>query len=191
MDNTKKILVINCGSSSLKYEVYLMPSQESLGKGLVERIGENEGHICQESSKGTYDLITPIKDHQEAMELVAIALTDAKLGILQNIKEIEGVGHRVVHGGEDYAESVIITEDVIACIDKNSELAPLHNPANLTGIKESEKLLPGVKQVAVFDTAFHQTLPPAAYLYGIPHDFYDKFKIKPHGFNEKNQPFFG
>ncbi len=189
MDNTKKILVINCGSSSLKYEVYLMPSQESLGKGLVERIGENEGHICQESSKGTYDLITPIKDHQEAMELVAIALTDAKLGILQNIKEIEGVGHRVVHGGEDYAESVIITEDVIACIDKNSELAPLHNPANLTGIKESEKLLPGVKQVAVFDTAFHQTLPPAAYLYGIPHEFYDKFKIRRYGFHGTSHRF--
>ena len=189
MDNTKKILVINCGSSSLKYEVYLMPSQESLGKGLVERIGENEGHICQESSKGTYDLITPIKDHQEAMELVAIALTDATLGILQNIKEIEGVGHRVVHGGEDYAESVIITEDVIACIDKNSELAPLHNPANLTGIKESEKLLPGVKQVAVFDTAFHQTLPPAAYLYGIPHEFYDKFKIRRYGFHGTSHRF--
>lgn len=183
MENAKKILVINCGSSSLKYEVYLMPSQESLGKGLVERIGENEGHICQESAKGTYDLVTPIKDHQGAMELVAYALTDEKLGILANIDEIEGVGHRVVHGGEDYSESVIINEDVIASIDRNSELAPLHNPANLTGIRESTKLLPNVKQVAVFDTAFHQTLPPAAYLYGIPHEFYDKFKIRRYGFH--------
>ncbi len=183
MDNTKKILVINCGSSSLKYEVYLMPSQESLGKGLVERIGEHEGHICQESDKGTYDLVTPIKDHQAAMELVAYALTDEKLGILKEITEIEGIGHRVVHGGEDYSASVIIDDDVIKSIEKNSELAPLHNPANLTGIKESAKLLPKVKQVAVFDTAFHQTLPPAAYLYGIPHEFYDKFKIRRYGFH--------
>ncbi len=189
MDNTKKILVINCGSSSLKYEVYLMPSKESIGKGLVERIGETEGHICQESATGTYDLVTPIKDHQAAMELVAYALTDSKLGILKTIDEIEGVGHRVVHGGEDYAESVIIDDDVIACIDKNSELAPLHNPANLTGIKESAKLLPGVKQVAVFDTAFHQTLPPAAYLYGIPHEFYDKFKIRRYGFHGTSHRF--
>jgi acetate kinase len=183
MDNTKKILVINCGSSSLKYEVYLMPSQESLGKGLVERIGEEEGHICQESSKGTYDLVTAIKDHQAAMELVAYALTDEKLGILKDISEIEGVGHRVVHGGEDYSASVIIDDKVIESIEKNSELAPLHNPANLTGIKESAKLLENVKQVAVFDTAFHQTLPPAAYLYGIPHEFYDKFKIRRYGFH--------
>ncbi len=183
MENTKKILVINCGSSSLKYEVYLMPSQESLGKGLVERIGENEGHICQESPKGTYDLVTPIKDHQAAMELVAYALTDEKLGILKEINEIEGIGHRVVHGGEDYSASVIIDDHVIKSIEKNSELAPLHNPANLTGIMETSKLLPNVKQVAVFDTAFHQTLPPAAYLYGIPHEFYDKFKIRRYGFH--------
>jgi len=189
MEQSKKILVINCGSSSLKYEVYLMPSKESLGKGLVERIGENEGHIRQDSPKGTYDLVTPIKDHQEAMELVANALTDEKLGIINSIKEIEGVGHRVVHGGEDYAESVIIDEKVIASIDKNSELAPLHNPANLTGIKESANLLPGVKQVAVFDTAFHQTLSPAAYLYGIPHEFYDKFKIRRYGFHGTSHRF--
>ena len=189
MDHAKKILVINCGSSSLKYEVYLMPSKESLGKGLVERIGETEGHICQASPKGTYDLITPIKDHQVAMELVAYALTDEKLGILKAIDEIEGVGHRVVHGGEDYAESVIIDDDVIKSIDKNSELAPLHNPANLTGIKESAIMLPGVKQVAVFDTAFHQTLPPAAYLYGVPFEFYDKYKIRRYGFHGTSHRF--
>jgi acetate kinase len=189
MDHEKKILVINCGSSSLKYEVYLMPSKRSLGKGLVERIGETEGHICQESPKGTYDLITPIKDHQVAMELVAYALADEKLGILKTIDEIEGVGHRVVHGGEDYSESVIIDDDVINAIDKNSELAPLHNPANLTGIKESAIMLPGVKQVAVFDTAFHQTLPPAAYLYGIPYEFYDKFKIRRYGFHGTSHRF--
>lgn len=183
MAEERKLLVINCGSSSLKYEVYLMPSQKSMGKGLVERIGETEGHICQKSEKGTYDLITPIPDHQKAMELVAKALTDKEKGLIKNINEISAVGHRVVHGGEDYAESVIIDDAVLKSIDKNSELAPLHNPANLTGIKEAAKLLPGVKQVAVFDTAFHQTLPPSAYLYGLPYEFYDKFKIRRYGFH--------
>ncbi len=183
MAELKKILVINCGSSSLKYEVYEMPAQNSLGKGLVERIGEEQGHISQKSPKGEYDLVTPIPNHQRAMELVAEALTLADKGIIESITEIQGVGHRVVHGGEDYAASVIINEDVIACIDKNSELAPLHNPANLTGIKETTKLLPDVKQVAVFDTAFHQTLPPAAYLYGIPREYYESYKIRKYGFH--------
>lgn len=183
MTEERKILVINCGSSSLKYEIYLMPSQESLGKGLVERIGETEGHICQESKKGTYDVVTPIADHKRAMELVAKALTDGEMGLIKDIAEITGVGHRVVHGGEDYAESVIIDEAVLESIDRNSELAPLHNPANLTGIREAARMLPNVKQVAVFDTAFHQTLPPAAYLYGLPYEFYDKYKIRRYGFH--------
>lgn len=183
MTEERKILVINCGSSSLKYEIYLMPSQESLGKGLVERIGETEGHICQESKKGTYDVVTPIADHKRAMELVAKALTDDEMGLIKDIAEITGVGHRVVHGGEDYAESVIIDEAVLESIDRNSELAPLHNPANLTGIREAARMLPNVKQVAVFDTAFHQTLPPAAYLYGLPYEFYDKYKIRRYGFH--------
>lgn len=178
-----KILVINCGSSSLKYEVYLMPTQKSLGKGLVERIGEKKGRIFQKSEKGEYEKEIEVPDHKAAMELVEKALTFPETGILEDITEIAGVGHRVVHGGEKYATSVIIDNDVIAAIDENSELAPLHNPPNLAGIKEAMALLPNVEQTAVFDTAFHQTLPPQAYLYGLPRQFYEEYKIRRYGFH--------
>lgn len=182
MEN-QKILVINCGSSSLKYEVYQMPSRKSIGKGLVERIGEEEGHINQKSSNGEYDLITPIANHKKAIELVITALTDPQNGLIKSIGEITGVGHRVVHGGEKYAKSVIIDDDVINAIKDNIELAPLHNPPNLTGITEAMALLPDVKQVAVFDTAFHQTLPPEAFLYGLPREMYEKHRIRRYGFH--------
>jgi len=178
-----KILVINCGSSSLKYEVYSMPNEKSLGKGLVERIGESKGLIEQKTSKGTFCEETEIKTHKEAIELVFKALQHSSLGVLNDMKEINAVGHRVVHGGEEYASSVIIDDRVIAAIDKNSELAPLHNPSNLMGIKVIAEALPDVKQVAVFDTAFHQTIPPSAYLYGIPREFYDKMRIRRYGFH--------
>jgi acetate kinase len=154
-----------------------------LGKGLVERIGESVGKIGQESPKGEYSEETPIPDHRRAMELVRKALTDAKAGIIGSMDEIAAAGHRVVHGGEYYAESVIIDEKVIETVDKVSELAPLHNPPNITGIKETINLLGKKPQVAVFDTAFHQTLPPAAYLYGIPRDLYDKYRIRRYGFH--------
>jgi acetate kinase len=178
-----KILVINCGSSSLKYEVYEMPEKKSLGKGLVERIGDAVGKIAQESPRGEYAEETPIPDHRKAMELVRKALTDSKAGIIASLDEIAAAGHRVVHGGEYYAESVLIDDKVIETIDKVSELAPLHNPPNLTGIKETINLLGKKPQVAVFDTAFHQTLPPAAYLYGIPRELYDKYRIRRYGFH--------
>ncbi|MDR1933401.1 MAG: acetate kinase [Spirochaetales bacterium] len=178
-----KILVINCGSSSLKYEVYEMPEKKSLGKGLVERIGDAMGKIAQESPKGEYTEETPIPDHRKAMELVRKALTDGKAGILGSMDEIAAAGHRVVHGGEYYAESVIIDEKVLETVDRVSELAPLHNPPNLTGIKETINLLGKKPQVAVFDTAFHQTLPPAAYLYGIPRELYEKYRIRRYGFH--------
>jgi acetate kinase len=178
-----KILVINCGSSSLKYEVYEMPEKKSLGKGLVERIGDATGKITQESPKGVYTEETPIPDHRRAMELVSKALTDSTAGIIGSIGEIAAAGHRVVHGGEYYAESVLIDDKVIEIIDKVSELAPLHNPPNLTGIRETINLLGNKPQVAVFDTAFHQTLPPAAYLYGIPRELYDKYRIRRYGFH--------
>ncbi len=177
------ILVLNCGSSSLKYEVYDMPEQRSLGKGIVERIGEKKGKISQDSINGKYSLEAEIPDHRVAMTLVSQALTDARNGILEKISDIGGIGHRVVHGGEEYSQSVIIDEKVMAAIEKNIEIAPLHNPANLTGIKAAEALLPDRKQVAVFDTAFHQTLPPSAYLYGLPRDLYEKFKIRKYGFH--------
>ncbi len=177
------ILVINCGSSSLKYEVYRMPDQSSLGKGLVERIGEANGFIEQKSSRGSYSRQTGIPDHTEAIKMVLNALVDEESGILEDVNDISGIGHRVVHGGEKYANSVIIDGAVIKAIEENIEIAPLHNPPNLTGIKILESLLPKVPQVAVFDTAFHQTLPPAAYLYGLPREMYNKFKIRRYGFH--------
>ncbi len=179
----EKLLVINCGSSSLKYEVYAMPGRTSLGKGLVERIGSEIGKITQHSQKGVFESEEPLPDHDAAMSLVSRALTDPEKGIIESIQEITGVGHRTVHGGEDYANSVIIDDKVIDAIQRNSDLAPLHNPANLTGIKAAMEMLPGVPQVAVFDTAFHQTLSPASYLYGLPRELYTKYKIRRYGFH--------
>ena len=185
----KRILVLNCGSSSLKYEVYSMPAQKSLGRGLVERIGEGEGKLVQTSPKGELALTQPIPDHGSAMELVGKALVDASYGILDDLGQIEGVGHRVVHGGERFSASVVIDPEVLEAIEQASELAPLHNPPNLTGIHEAERLLPGVPQVAVFDTAFHQTMPPSAYLYGLPREFYDKMRIRRYGFHGTSHRF--
>jgi len=178
-----KILVINCGSSSLKYEVYEMPERRSLGKGLVERIGESSGSMRQESPNGVVEAARQIRNHEEAMSAMGKMLIDEKKGILTSLSDIAGVGHRVVHGGEECTASILIDERVKNIISKNIELAPLHNPANLAGIVEAEKLLPGVSQVAVFDTSFHQTMPPAAYLYGLPRELYDKFRIRRYGFH--------
>ncbi len=186
MQNTRKnekILVINCGSSSLKYEVYAMPQRKSLGKGLVERIGSENGHIIQKNSVGKLEKTASIPDHSTAMRFVTEALTDDTYGLIHNMNEISGVGHRVVHGGEEYSSSVIIDNAVIKAIKNNSELAPLHNPPNLDGIRATMEFLPEVKQIAVFDTAFHQTLQPAAYLYGIPRELYRKYKIRRYGFH--------
>lgn len=180
---SKNILVINCGSSSLKYEVYKMPEEESLGKGLVERIGEKSGNISQDSINGRFKKELEIPDHTRAMELIREALTDSTNGIVESIDEISGIGHRVVHGGEEYSESVLIDDEVIRVIDKNSELAPLHNPAHLMGIEAARNMHPTCKQVAVFDTAFHQTISPASYLYGIPYELYTKYKIRRYGFH--------
>ena len=178
-ESDTKILVINCGSSSLKYEVWQMPHRVSLGRGMVERIGELKGKISQKTPKEEYVHETQVPHHKAAMELVREALTDKARGVLARMEDIAGVGHRVVHGGEQYANSVIIDDAVIAAVEKNAELAPLHNPPNLIGIREAMSLLPKVKHVAVFDTAFHQTMPPAAYLYGLPYELYEKYKNPP------------
>lgn len=179
----RKILVINCGSSSLKYEVYEMPHRESLGKGLVERIGIDGGSISHEGENGKYEKQADIPDHKVAMSLVLDALTDEHNGIIESMDEIVGVGHRVVHGGEAYSKSVVIDEDVEAAIENNIELAPIHNPANLTGIREARAVFSSQTHVAVFDTAFHQTIPPAAYLYGLPRELYEKYRIRRYGFH--------
>lgn len=175
--------MINCGSSSLKYEVYQMPNRLSLGKGLIERIGEAEGVLIQKCTQGDLEFREAIPDHGAAMGLLQKALIHAEKGILKKLSDVAVVGHRIVHGGEDYSSSVVIDDNVIAAIEKNIELAPLHNPANLTGVLEAKKLFPACPQVAVFDTAFHQTLPPAAYLYGIDRKFYEEYKIRRYGFH--------
>ncbi|MBF0406706.1 MAG: acetate kinase [Candidatus Riflebacteria bacterium] len=185
----KNILVLNCGSSSLKYEVYKMPHRQSLGKGLIERIGEKVGKLVQTTDKGEIRLERPIPDHGVAMEIMAKAVVDPEKGILYSLSMIDGIGHRVVHGGEKYSSSVQIDADVIRALEENIELAPLHNPPNLTGIRESQRLFPGLRQVGVFDTAFHQTMPPAAYLYGIPREFYDKYRIRRYGFHGTSHRF--
>jgi acetate kinase len=179
----RKILVINCGSSSLKYEVWSMPRRVSLGRGTVERIGESKSRITQNSPRCDYVNDVQVPHHKAAMELVREALTDPEKGFLGSLSEIAGVGHRVVHGGEQYSSSVIIDESVMRAIEDNVELAPLHNPPNLIGIREAQAVLPETRQVAVFDTAFHQTMPPAAYLYGLPYELYEKYKIRRYGFH--------
>lgn len=188
-DEGKIILVLNCGSSSLKYDVIRMPHRQSLGKGLVERIGEEKGLLEQKCGEKKLVIEQSIKDHKEALELVMRAVTDKDEGIIKNISEITGIGHRVVHGGDKYSSSVIIDDSVVAAVEEFIELAPLHNPPNLTGILVARELMPNVPQVAVFDTAFHQTMPPQAYMYGLPRKFYEEFKIRRYGFHGTSHRF--
>ena len=178
-----KILVLNAGSSSLKYQLIDMDGEQVLAKGLVDRIGIEGGLIKQNANDKVFKKSQFIKDHTEAIKLMLEALTDSELGALSSMDEIGAVGHRVVHGGERFTVSELITEEVKDAIRANIPLGPLHNPANLMGIEACEKLMPNVKGVAVFDTAFHQTMPPEAFLYGIPKDYYDRLKIRRYGFH--------
>jgi acetate kinase len=180
-----KILVINCGSSSIKYQLFeINKDYHILAKGLVERIGIS-GSVVQHSPAGKDKVIIEgeIKDHKQAMIAVEKALTNPVYGVIKNIDEIDGVGHRVVHGGEKFHKSTLITEPVLKAIQENSILAPLHNPPNITGIQVSQSLLPNTPNVAVFDTAIHQTMPKRAYLYGLPIDLYKKHGIRKYGFH--------
>jgi len=186
---SKKILVLNSGSSSLKYEVFSMPDKNSLGRGSVERIGEAQGFLNQTSPKGTLRLEEVFSDHKHAMLRIGQSLVDHEKGILAGLEDIDAIGHRVVHGGERFASSVRINADVISALNDNIELAPLHNPANLTGIHEATQLWPKVPQVGVFDTAFHQTMSPTAYLYGLPRELYDKYRIRRYGFHGTSHRF--
>ena len=178
------ILVINAGSSSLKYQVINIEDEKLIAKGIVERIGI-EGSNLQHTPAGKEKtrVETPIKTHTEAIGAVIKALTNKYHGVIRDMSEIGAVGHRVVHGGEKFAESVLITEEVEQAILDNADLAPLHNPANLMGIKACKEMMPNKPQVAVFDTSFHQTMPPKAYLYGIPYYFYTEDKIRRYGFH--------
>lgn len=178
------ILVINCGSSSLKYQLIDMKDESVLAKGLVERIGI-EGSVLKHEvpNHDKVKIEQPIKDHEVALKLVIDALLNKEYGAVKDLSEINAVGHRVVHGGEEFAKSVLIDEKVIKGIEKCSELAPLHNPANLIGISACQKILPDVKMVAVFDTAFHQTMPKHSYIYALPYEYYEKYKIRRYGFH--------
>lgn len=179
-----KTLVINCGSSSLKYQLIDMATEESLVQGLVERIGI-EGSVLTQKVEGRdkYVINTEIKDHKEAIKLVLEALVDEKHGVIKSMDEISAVGHRVVHGGEKYSKSVVITDEVLESIRECIALAPLHNPPNIIGIEACMELMPNVKMVAVFDTAFHQTMPKEAYICPLPYELYEKYGIRKYGFH--------
>ena len=181
-----KILVINCGSSSLKYQLYNMDNNDVLAKGLVERIGidgSNLQHKPAGKAKDKYVFEQPLKNHSEAIKLVMDKLVDPECGVIADLSEINGVGHRVLHGSKFFTESCIVTEEVKKVVAECADLGPLHNPANLMGIEACEELMPGVKNVAVFDTAFHQTMPPKAYMYPLPYEYYEKYNVRIYGFH--------
>lgn len=165
-----KIIAINAGSSSLKFQLFEMPSEEVITKGIVERIGLKDSIFTISVNGEKNKEVTDIPNHEVAVKILLDKLTS--LGIIQSLDEIEGIGHRVVHGGEEFSDSVLITEEVLQKIEELSELAPLHNPANLTGIRAFQQVLPNVPAIAVFDTAFHQTMPENSFLYSLPYDYY-------------------
>lgn len=178
------ILVINCGSSSLKFQLINAESEKLIAKGICERIGIDGSKISYTPAGGAKEeTVTPMKDHTDAIRLVLEALTNEKTGVVKSLQEIGAVGHRIVHGGEKFAEATLITDEVIEAIAQCNDLAPLHNPANLIGIHACRELMPETPMVAVFDTAFHQTMPDKAYMYGLPYEYYEKYKIRRYGFH--------
>lgn len=184
-----KILVINCGSSSLKYQLIDSETEQVMAKGICERIKLDGVLTHQTTGKEKIKVEVPMPDHSAAVKLVLDKLTDSEVGAISSLEEINAIGHRVVHGGEKFASSALIDEEVLAEIEACNDLAPLHNPANLIGIRACEQLMPGVPQVAVFDTAFHQTMPSCAYIYGIPYEYYEKYKIRRYGFHGTSHSF--
>jgi len=184
------ILVINCGSSSLKYQLIESNKEEVLAKGLCERIGISGSAITHTPAKGQ-KVTTEVEmtDHKDAVKLVIEKLTDSEVGVIKSLDEIDAVGHRVVHGGEKFASSVVINEEVMSAIAECNDLAPLHNPANIIGINACSDVMPGVPMVAVFDTAFHQTMPKKAYMYGLPYEYYEKYKVRRYGFHGTSHDF--
>lgn len=185
-----KILVINCGSSSLKYQLIDSGTEEVLAKGLCERIGIDGSAITHQPAGGEkVKTEIPMPNHTVAVQLVIEKLTDVSVGVIASLEEIDAVGHRIVHGGERFAESVLLTEDVMKAIEECNDLAPLHNPANLIGINSCREIMPKVPMVGVFDTAFHQTMPKKAYLYGLPYSYYEKHKVRRYGFHGTSHDF--
>ena len=184
-----KVLVINCGSSSLKYQLIDAQTEKALAVGLCERIGI-DGRLNHTPAGGEKVVINKdMPDHEVAVQMVLDELTDEKYGVISDLKEIDAIGHRVVHGGEKFASSVVINDEVMAAIEECNPLAPLHNPANLIGIRACQAIMPGVPNVAVFDTAFHQTMEPTAFMYGLPYECYEKYKVRRYGFHGTSHSF--
>ena len=185
-----KVLVINCGSSSLKFQLIDSDSEKVLAKGLCERIGIDGGMVTyQPEGKDKIKKQADMPDHTEAVRLVIDSLVDKENGVISSLDEIGAVGHRIVHGGESFSSATIIDDKVINAIEECNDLAPLHNPANLIGIRSCREIMPNVPMVAVFDTAFHQTMPKKAYLYGIPYEYYKKYKVRRYGFHGTSHEF--
>ncbi len=179
-----KVLVINAGSSSIKYQLFEMPAEKVLARGLLEKIGEKEGsRLNHFSDSKEHKINTKVADHSAGMKLILDTLVHPQTGVIKDVSEIAAVGHRVVHGGEAFTGSVVIDDKVIASIEKFADLAPLHNPPNLTGIKAAQKGLPKALQVACFDTAFHTSIPKVAYIYALPYEIYEKYRVRKYGFH--------
>ncbi len=183
------VLVINCGSSSLKYQLIDSETEAVLAKGLCERIGIDGRLVYQKTGLDKEITEAAMPTHKQAIQMVLDAIVNPKTGALKSLAEVDAVGHRVVHGGEKFASSVVLTEEVLAQIEECNDLAPLHNPANLIGIHACQELMPNVPMVGVFDTAFHQTMPKKAYLYGLPHEYYEKYKVRRYGFHGTSHSF--
>lgn len=183
------VLVINCGSSSLKYQLIDSETEAVLAKGLCERIGIDGRLVYQKTGLDKEITEAAMPTHKQAIQMVLDAIVNPKTGALKSLAEVDAVGHRVVHGGEKFASSVVLTEEVLAQIEECNDLAPLHNPANLIGIRACQELMPDVPMVGVFDTAFHQTMPKKAYLYGLPHEYYEKYKVRRYGFHGTSHSF--
>lgn len=183
------VLVINCGSSSLKYQLINSDTEEVLAKGLCERIGIDGRLTYQKAGLDKEITEAPMPTHKEAIQLVLDALVNEKTGAIKSLDEVGAVGHRIVHGGEKFASSAVITDEMLKAVEECNDLAPLHNPANLIGINACKELMPGVPMVGVFDTAFHQTMPKKAYLYGLPYEYYEKYKVRRYGFHGTSHSF--
>ncbi len=183
------VLVINCGSSSLKYQLINSDSEEVLAKGLCERIGIDGRLVYQKAGCDKEITEAPMPTHKEAIQMVLDSLVNEKTGAVKSLKEVNAVGHRIVHGGEKFASSAVITDEMLKAVADCNDLAPLHNPANLIGINACMELMPGVPMVAVFDTAFHQTMPAKAYLYGLPYEYYENYKVRRYGFHGTSHSF--
>jgi len=183
-----KILIVNCGSSSLKFQLIDSDTEEAIATGLCERIGL-DGSVTYKAKGEKHEKEVALPDHAVAIKEVMDLLLDPEIGVVASLNEINAVGHRVVHGGERFSSSVVITEDIIKEIEACSDLAPLHNPANLLGVRACQEVMPGVPNVAVFDTAFHQTMPKKAYLYGLPKEYYEKYGVRRYGFHGTSHSF--